>query len=53
MELTKIKPSKLVGKIKEEVENYIIDNDVDYENQEKIDELIMNVYKEIHNGNNM
>jgi len=45
MELTGLKPSKLVGKIKEEVEDYIMDNGVDYEDQKNVDELIINVYK--------
>jgi len=49
MELTELKPSKLVGKIKEEVEDYIIDNNVNYEDQKKVDELINKVFEEIRN----
>ena len=45
MELTGLKPSATIGKIKEEVENEILDNGIDPNNQEKIDELIMNAYK--------
>ena len=44
MELTGLKPSKLVGKIKEEVEDYIIDNDIDFEDQGKVDKLIKNAF---------
>jgi len=50
MELTRLKPSKLVGKIKEEVEDYIIDNDIDYEDQKEVDKLISSVFKEITEG---
>jgi hypothetical protein len=62
MELMGLKPSKLVGKIKEEVEDYIIDNDIDYKDQKKVDKLIKNVFikdtfermeKRTKNGNNM
>jgi len=53
MELTKLKPSKSVGKIKEEVEDYIMDNNVDYKDQKRVDELIINIFEETNNENNM
>lgn len=47
MELTDLKPSPLVGKIKEMVEDIIIDNEIDPDDQNKVDELIMEVYKDV------
>ena len=47
MELMELNPSKLVGKIKEEVEDYIIDNDIDYEDQKEVDKLIRSVFEEV------
>lgn len=47
MALTSLKPGPLIGKIKEKVENLIIDKEIDPDDQSKVDELIIEAYKEI------
>lgn len=44
MALTEIKPSPLVGKIKREVEDLIINEEIDPGDQDKIDKLIVEVH---------
>jgi len=44
MELTGLKPCVLIGTIKKDVEDGIVDNGIDPQNQEKVDELIMGAY---------
>lgn len=47
MALTGLKPGPLIGEIKEKVENLIIDKEVDPDDQNKVDELIVEVYNGI------
>ena len=44
MALTKIEPGPLVGKIKREVEDLVMDEGIDLDDQDKVDELIMEAY---------
>jgi len=43
MELLNIQPSPLVGEIKREVEEYIIDNSIDADDKERTDEIILKI----------
>ena len=46
MELLDIEPGPIVGEIKREVEEYIIDNSVDPDNKEEVDKVILSIGKE-------
>jgi len=46
MDLTGLQPGKRVGEIKKEVEEYIINNDVDPEDIDKVKEIIITIYGE-------
>lgn len=48
MALTKLEPGPLVGKIKREVEDLIINREIDPNGQGKIDRLIVEVYNKIN-----
>jgi len=46
MDLTGLQPGKEVGEIKKKVEEYIINNDIDPENMDKVKEIIIMIYRE-------
>ena len=49
MDLTGLQPGKEVGEIKRKVEEYIINNDIDPEDTDKVKKVIMSIYEEVSN----
>jgi len=49
MDLTGLQPGKEIGEIKRKVEEYIINNDIDPEDTDKVKKVIMSIYGEVDN----
>jgi hypothetical protein len=47
MSITGLSPSPLIGKIKRAVEDYIIDNNIDSNDLEKVKEIVVKISDEL------